>query len=99
MNSGTMQTNMSNLTDLDMHDQFAKPQSNGAALLKNSVVTVSCIYVMHIVFMHTALVRSNNVKSNRLEKQFKKRERTANEQMFRAVGCNQMTFLATRSAA
>ena len=69
MNSGTMQTNMSNLTDLDMHDQFAKPQSNGAALLKNSVVTVSCIYVMHIVFMHTALFRSNNVKQNRLEKQ------------------------------
>ena len=24
----TMQTNMSPLTDLDMHDQFAKPQSN-----------------------------------------------------------------------
>ena len=30
----TMRTNMSPLTDLDMHDQFAKPQSNGAALLK-----------------------------------------------------------------
>ena len=24
---------MSHLTDLDMHDQFAKPQPNGAALL------------------------------------------------------------------
>jgi len=30
----TMQTNMSPLTDLDMHDQFAKPQSNSAVLLK-----------------------------------------------------------------
>ena len=36
-----MQTNMSPkgmspLTDLDMHDQFAKPQSNSAVLLKKS---------------------------------------------------------------
>ena len=28
----TMQTNMSSLTDLDMLDQFTKPQSNGAVL-------------------------------------------------------------------
>jgi len=32
-----MLTNMSPLTDLDMHDQFAKPQSNSAALLKNKL--------------------------------------------------------------
>ena len=31
-----MQTDMSSLTNLDMHDQFAKPQSNGAALLKTN---------------------------------------------------------------
>ena len=31
-----MQTNMSPLTDLDMHDQFAKPQSNRAVVLKKS---------------------------------------------------------------
>ena len=29
-----MQTNMSPLADLDMHDQFAKPRSNSTALLK-----------------------------------------------------------------
>ena len=34
----TMQTNMSPLTDLDMHDQFAKPQSNSAVLLKKSAL-------------------------------------------------------------
>ena len=33
----TMRTNMSPFTDLDMHDQFAKPQSNGAFLLKNEL--------------------------------------------------------------
>ena len=34
----TMQTNMSPLTDLDIHDQFAKPQSNSAVLLKKSTL-------------------------------------------------------------
>ena len=38
-----MQTNMSSLTDLDMHDQFAKPQSNGTALPKKEYNTVSMI--------------------------------------------------------
>ena len=34
----TMQTNMSPLTDLDVHDQFAKPQSNSAVLLKKGTL-------------------------------------------------------------
>ena len=34
----TMQTNMSPLTDLDIHDQFAKPQPNSATLLKNQTL-------------------------------------------------------------
>ena len=33
----TMQTNMSPLTDLNIHDQFAKPQSNSTALLKKEL--------------------------------------------------------------
>ena len=37
----TIQRNMSPLTDLDMHDQFAKPQLNGAALLKNIYTCIS----------------------------------------------------------
>ena len=35
----TMQTNMmSPLTGLDMHDQFVKPQLNGAAVLKKQTL-------------------------------------------------------------
>ena len=48
---------MSYLTDLDIHDQFAKPQSN------NEQRTLP----WNTAFMHTALFRSNNVKQNRLE--------------------------------
>ena len=54
---------MSHLTDLDIHDWFAKPQSNDAALL------IKRILPYNTVSRHTALFRSNNVKQNRLEKQ------------------------------
>ena len=47
---------MSSLTDVDMHDQFAKPQSNGAALLKKRTLP------QNTAFMHTAVFCSNNVK-------------------------------------
>ena len=58
-----MQTNMSSLTDVDMHDQFAKPQSNGAALLEKQTLP------QNTASMHTALFCSNDVKQNRLENQ------------------------------
>ena len=64
-------------------NQFAKPQSNGAALLKN--------LPQNTVFMYTVLFRSNNVKQNRMEKKNVKKKRMAKVQMFRAVGCNQIT--------
>ena len=63
-----MQTNMSPLTDLDMHDQFVKHQSNSAALLKKQTLP------QDTVSMHTAFFRSNIVKQNTLEKQDVKRE-------------------------
>ena len=60
----TMQTNMSPLTDLvDMHDQFATLQSNGAALLKKRTPP------WNTAFMNTALFCSNNVTQNRWKKQ------------------------------
>ena len=70
----TMQTNRSPLTDLDMHDQFAKPQSNSAVLLKRK----------HSSLEHSIpakrLFCSNMVKQNRSEKQyFKKRERQSDD--------------------
>ena len=63
-----MQTNMSPLTDLDMHDQFVKHQSNSAALLKKQTLP------QDTVSMHTAFFLSNIVKQNTLEKQNVKRE-------------------------
>ena len=82
-----------------MHDQFVKPQSNGATLLKKSLP-------YNTVSMHTVLFRSENVKQSRLEKQNFKKENGKCTKMFRAVGvgwacpgCNQMTFPATRCAA
>ena len=83
---------MSSLTDVDMDDQFANPQSNGAALLKKQTLP------QNTAFMHTAVFCSNNVKQQAGKAKFKK-NRTANIQMFKAVGCNQITFPATRSAA
>ena len=85
-----MQTNMSSLTDVDMHDQFAKPQSNGTALLKKRTLP------QNTAFRHTAVFCSNNVKQQAGKAKFQK-NRTANIQMFKAVGCNQITFPATRS--
>jgi len=82
-----------------MDDQFAKPQSNGAALLKGQTLP------WNTVPMYMALFRGNIVKQKKLEKQ-NVEKRMTNVQMFRAVGdtrnfpgCNQMTFLATRSGA
>ena len=83
---------MSSLTDVDMHDQFAKPQSNGAALLKKRTLP------QNTAFRHTAVVCSNNVKQQTGKAKFKK-NRTANIQMFKAVGCNQIIFPVTRSTA
>ena len=57
-----MQTNMSPLTDLDMHDQFAKPQSNSAVLLEKAL------------FLRRQYPCSNNVKQNGSEKQYFKKE-------------------------
>ena len=74
----TMQTNMSPLTDLDMHDQFAKPQSNSAVLLKKSTLP------KNTVSLHIALFCSNNVKQNRSEKQYFKKE-NGNQMTFAAT--------------
>ena len=83
----TIQTNMSHSTGLYMHDQFAKPQSNGTAQLKKTNSSIE----------HSFHAYSNAIKIGWKNKTFKKR--TANVQMFRAVVCNQMSFLVTRSAA
>ena len=59
---------MSPLTDLDMQDQFAKPQSNGAVLLKKRTLP------KNTVSLHIAFFCSHNVKQNRSEKQYYKIE-------------------------
>ena len=64
-----MQTNMSPLTDLGMHDQFSEPQLNSAGQVKKLTLP------QNTVSMHTVVFCSNIVKQNQLEKQnFKKRE-------------------------
>ena len=58
----TMQANMSPLTDLDMHDQFAKPRSNSAVLLKkkhssleHSIPAYSTLLQQHETSLHEVI--------------------------------------------
>ena len=80
----------------DMEDHFAKPQSNGAALLKKSTPRPTPPW--NTVSMYIALFRRNNMKQNRLEKQnFKKENGKCTNVSSRTCyancpGCNQMTF-------
>ena len=50
-----MQTNMSPLTDFDMQDQFAKPQSNSPVLLKKHS------FLEHSIPAYSALLQKNNI--------------------------------------
>jgi len=60
-----------------MDDHFAKPQSNGAALLKKPTLP------WNAVSMYIALFPRNNMKQNRLEKQNSKKENGKCTNVFR----------------
>ena len=69
----TMQTNMSPLTDLNIHDQFAKPQLKGVVLLKKQT-----LHRTHIVHAYIALLHQCETKLFRKTKFEKKNEKCTN---------------------